>query len=319
LANRVTISTFGLALPEVPLDRTPRQAVDAMIDFWKGKLDRVLPDEPDVIVLPEVCDIPRNWSQEKLRDFLAARGAKAQEFFSGVARDHNCYITYAAVRQVSDGTWRNSTILLDRRGGVAGVYDKNHVTIQEYEEWGVRGGKDAGIFECDFGRVACAICFDIYFDDIRRKIAAARPDLILFSSMVHGGLLQAQWAYACRAHFVAALHANRPSAIIAPTGEVLAKTTFYFDCVTATVNLDCELFHVDYNRPKLEAARAKYGRKLALRDPGLLNVILLSSEAEEFTVQDVASEFDLEPLDDYLNRSSAYAHEHNGAHEQREA
>ena len=306
MANRVTISTFGLTLPEVPLDRTPRQAVAQMMDFWKGKLDGVLPDQPDVIVLPEVCDIPRNWRQEKLKEFLAARGTSAQEFFSGVARDHHCYITYAAARQVPDGTWRNSTTLLDRRGGVAGVYDKNHVTINEYEDWGVRCGKEAGIFECDFGRVACAICFDIYFDDIRQKIAAARPDLILFSSMVHGGLLQAQWAHSCRAHFVAALHANRPSAIISPTGEILAKTTLYFDYVTATVNLDCRLFHVDGNRPKLEAARAKYGRKLTVRDPSLLNVILLSSEAEEFTVEDVAREFDIEPLDDYLNRSAAH-------------
>jgi len=268
MANRVTVSTFGLTLPDVALDRTPEHAVDAMIDFWKGKLDKVLPDRPDVIVLPEVCDMPRNWREKRPKEFLGARGAKMQEFFSGVARGHHCYVAYPAVRQVPDGSWRNSTILLDRRGDVAGVYDKNHVTVEEYEEWGVRGGKEVGVFECDFGRVACAICFDIYFDDIRQRIAAARPDLVIFCSMVHGGLLQAQWAYSCRAHFVAALHAGRPSAIISPTGEILAKTTYYFDHVTATVNLDCGLFHIDYNRPKLDAAKAKYGRKLTIHDPG---------------------------------------------------
>ena len=282
-----------------------------MINLWQEKLDKVLPDRPDVIVLPELCDVPPCWRQKKLKEYLAARGTRVQEFVAAVARENRCYIAYATARQVADGTWRNSTILLDRAGNVAGIYDKNHVVIDEYEEWGIQYGKDAAVIECDFGRVACAICFDLNFDDIRRKIASARPDLILFSSMYHGGLMQAYWAYSCRAHFVAALHINRPSAIIAPTGEIIAGTTNYFDYVTATVNLDCDLFHLDFNRPKLEAAKAKHGHKLTLHDPGLLGAVLLSSETDEFTVEDVAKEFELEMLDDYFNRSLAHRREHS--------
>jgi len=60
--------------------------------------------------------------------------------------------------------------------------------IEETTQDGVLCGKEAPVFECDFGRVACAICFDLNFDELRLKIAKARPDLILFCSMYHGGL-----------------------------------------------------------------------------------------------------------------------------------
>ena len=66
-------------------------------------------------------------------------------------------------------------------------------------------GKDAPVFECDFGRVAFAICFDLNFDELRLKYVKAKPDLIIFSSMYHGGLMQAYWAYSCRAYFVGAI------------------------------------------------------------------------------------------------------------------
>lgn len=308
MANRVMISTFSASPPAVPPDTAAEDVTAQMIEFWKGKLHKVLPERPDVILLPEVCDVPTGWPREKRRQYFEARGTQVQEFFAGVAQENHCYVAYSSDRQVPDGTWRNSTVLLDRTGGVAGTYNKNHVVIDEYEEWGVLYGKDAPPIECDFGRVSCAICFDLNFDEVRLKIAAARPDLILFSSMYHGGLMQGYWAYSCRAHFAAALH-GKPSAIIAPTGDVIATTTNYFDHVTAEVNLDCGLVHLDFNRPKLEAAKAKYGRKLTLHDPGFLAAVLLSSETDEFTVEDIAKEFELESLDDYFKRSLAHRHQ----------
>ena len=42
-----------------------------------------------------------------------------------MAREHRCYITYAAVREMADGSWRNSLQMLDRNGDIAGIYDKN--------------------------------------------------------------------------------------------------------------------------------------------------------------------------------------------------
>jgi len=315
MSRRIKISTFSTVPPVVPAGVSADQAVQRVIAHWQMQLNKVLPDRPDLILLPEMADIPTD-HRAQLEPFLEARGLLVQEFFASIARKHRCYIAYSSLRSDQTGARRNTMFVLDRTGSIAGSYDKRHVVIDEYEDWGVRygnGNEGDAIIECDFGRVGCAVCFDICFDEARQSIAAARPDLVLFSSMYHGGLMQAQWAFSCRAHFVAALHIMRPSAILLPTGEVLASTTNYFDHVTATVNLDCGLFHLDFNRPKMEAAKAKYGYKLSLHDPGYLGAVLLSSESDEFSISDIAREYELESLDHYLTRSLAHRNAHRSA------
>ena len=75
-----------------------------------------------------------------------------------IAKENNCYIAYSAMREVPDGSLRNSTQLIDRNGNIAGIYNKNHPTIRDTEINGTLYGKDADLIECDFGTVACAIC-----------------------------------------------------------------------------------------------------------------------------------------------------------------
>lgn len=307
MANRVTISTFSAPPPALPQNTPPDKTLAEMTKFWQAQIDKVLPDRPDLIVLPEVCDQPAGWTPELCRQYYDARGDRLQEFFAGVAKKNSCYITCSAVRAMPDGTGRNSIVLLDRSGNVAGVYHKNHVTIGENEDHHLLYGKDAPIMECDFGRVACAICFDLNFDELRLKYVAAKPDLVIFSSMYHGGLMQAYWAYSCRAHFVASVY-DKPSAILAPTGETLATTTNYFAYVTATVNLDCGLFHLDGHWEKLDAIKAKYRRKVTVHDPGFLAPVLVTSETDELTVDDLIREFEMEPLGDYFARALAHRH-----------
>lgn len=310
MSRRITIATFSTVPPAPPAGASLDDAVQGVIDHWRRKIAKVLPDKPDLILLPEVADMPTGQHTVDLDGYIAARGERVCDFFAGIAREHRCYIAYTSWRPDEHGIRRNTLLMLGRDGRLAGRYHKRHVVIDEYTDCGVHYGDGEAIIECDFGRVACAICFDIYFEDARRRAADARPDLILFPSMVHGGLMQAHWAYSCRAHFVAALHIMRPSAILAPTGEIIASTSNYFDYVTVRVNLDCAMFHLDGNRPKLEAARAKYGNKLTLHDPGYLGAVLLTCEADDFTVHDVAREFKLECFDDYLNRSLEHRKTH---------
>jgi predicted amidohydrolase len=272
-----------------------------MIDYWRGKLDRVLPDRPDLIVVPECCDRCANHSVEQAHDYYRARGDQVRDMFARAARQHRCYIAYAAVRGMADGTWRNSIQLLDRHGEVAGVYDKNHPTIDEMEG-GIRPGSEAPIIECDFGRVACAICFDLNFDELRTQYVERRPDLILFASMYHGGLMQPYWAYSCRAYLVSAV-ARLPSQVIDPLGRVVASTTNYLDFVTTTANLDCCLVHLDYHWEKLEALKRAYGADVSILDPGLLGSVLVTSETSGRAVTEMLAEFEIEPLDGYFARA----------------
>ena len=301
----VTIATIGAGPVSVSNNLAPDQVVQRVIDHWRGRFAQVLPDRPDLIVVPECCDRPSGLTAEKLEEYYRVRHNRVREFFARVARENHCYMVYSAYRWDEKGRKRNSSLLIDREGHVVGVYNKNHPTIGEIEA-GIVPGKEAPVFETDFGRVGMAICFDLNFDELRLRYKRARPDLIIFSSMYHGGLMQAYWAYSCRSHFVGAISGrSTPSQIYNPLGELVASTTNYFDFAVARVNLDCALAHLDYNWSKLRAMKEKYGPKVKITDPGRLGSVLIASEHQTIDVQTMIDEFQIERLDDYFARSLA--------------
>lgn len=310
MANRVTISTIGTPPPQSTLGQTGQQAVEAMAAFWEDRMQQVWPDRPDLVVVPEFCDRFHDYSPEQMMEFCSVRGDQILERFQEQARRHNCYLTYPSMRDHGDGTFRNSLTMIGRDGEIAGIYDKNYIVIDETKWWKILSGTDSPLIECDFGTVGAAICFDLNFDELRLRYKAAKPDLIVFSSMYHGGLMQSYWAYSCRAHFVSALGSRGlRSGMISPTGQTLASTTVYKDHVTATVNLDCCMAHLDENWEKLPALKARYGREVTIADPDLLGSVLITSESQERTALEMAREFEIELLDDYMARSSAHRDE----------
>lgn len=195
----------------------------------------------------------------------------------------------------------NSVIIIDRDGSVAGIYDKNFPTIGEMEG-GTLAGIAAPILDLDFGSVAVAICFDLNFDELREKYVAANPDIILFSSMYHGGFVQKNWAYTCRAFFIGSIYRGTPSEIRNPLGEVVATSTNYYDFAVAKINLDNKLVHLDYNRSRLKALKEKYGTSVTISDPGKLGAVLVTSENENVKIKQMIEEFNIELLDDYFKR-----------------
>jgi hypothetical protein len=145
---------------------------------------------------------------------------------------------------------------------------------------------------------------------LREKYAEARPDLILFSSMYHGGMMQPYWAYSCRSHFVGAVAGRAtPSQIRNPLGEVLVSNTNYFDYAVAKINLDCELVHLDENWDRLRAMNEKYGANVTISDPGLLGCVLIASEHPDISIDAMIDEFEIERLDHYFDRSLNYRHQ----------
>jgi hypothetical protein len=295
----VTVATIGNTPNSIKSDNK-QEIVDHVISFWDRELKQVLSDKPDLIVLPEFCDLSGEGEE-----YLKVRKNQVLDFFASVAKSNKCYIVYGTQRKDKDGEWRNSCIVIDRNGVIAGIYDKNFPTIGEMES-GIRASNEAKLIECDFGRVAIAICFDLNFDELRLRYAKEKPDLIIFSSMYHGGNVQSTWAYTCRAYFVGAVYKGNPSEIRNPMGDVIASNTNYFDYAIARINLDCKLVHLDYNWSRLTALKNKYGTTVKISDPGKLASVLITSENSKVTSEEMVREFEIEMLDDYLDRAREF-------------
>ncbi len=304
--NNVKIATIGAVNPQFAKETPPQEMVDGMINFWKNQLAQVLPDQPDLIVLPEACDRPKGLDQKSQFAYFAVRKNQVQDYFSAVAKANHCYIAFGTKRQVSDGSWRNSLVIIGRNGSVAGIYDKNFPTIGEMQA-GIKAGNKAPVIQLDFGTVGGIICFDLNFEELLKKYQKSQPDILLFSSMYHGGLVQDYWAYTCRSFFVSALGFRKsPSEIRNPLGGVVAQTTNYFNFVVTTVNLDSRLVHLDYNWEKLSALKKKYGDRVTIYDPGEVGAVMISSEDDNISADEMIKEFDIELLDDYFTRSTDF-------------
>jgi hypothetical protein len=317
-SNRVTIATIGGGGGMIIAgdNREPQNLVDQIIAFWKGELNKVLPNHPDLILLTEACDRPGGLSTEEQFNYYKIRKNQVLDYFATVAKANHCYIAFGMKRE-ENGTWWNSCILINREGKTAGIYNKNFPTIDEMEQ-GIRAGSETTVFQCDFGRVGCAICFDLNFDELREKYEILKPDIILFPSMYHGGLEQSKWAYSCRSFFVCSLgFTNAPSEIRNPLGEVVASSTNYFNYAVATINIDRKLVHLDYNWEKLVELKKKYGDKVVITDPGKLGVVMITSEDNKISAGDMIKEFNIEEVDDYFSRVRTHRNKQlslNGSH-----
>lgn len=303
-SNYVKVATIG-GRPSFSYDQAKgnQYYVDQLIAFWNREIDQVLPDKPDLILLPELCDVPFGLRAAGWREYLKVRGNQIMDQLALIAKTNRCYIAYGTLRLDEKGRLRNSGLLLDRNGKTAGIYNKHFPTIGEIDD-GIIPGDETPVMQCDFGTVAFAICFDLNFEELLQEYKSKKPDIILFPSNYHGAVMQNLWAYKCQSFFMGSINGGgTPSEIRNPLGDVVASSTNYFDYAVTTINLDSRVVHLDNHWGKLRDMKKKYGREVTILDPGRLAPVLISSESPQRTADMLLKEFNFEPLDSYFDRS----------------
>jgi hypothetical protein len=85
----------------------------------------------------------------------------------------------------------------------------------------------------------------------------------------------------------------------------------------AEVNADREVFHLDFNLQQFPAIRDKYGPDVEIEVHQPEGLFLLASRRAGLSVEDVAKEFKLETLRDYLARSATVRDQHLRGHPKR--
>jgi N-carbamoylputrescine amidase len=130
-----------------------------------------------LIVLPELCNTGYVFASRN-EAFDAAEtvpGGPSCEAWQAAAREHG--ITLIAGITERDGTHLYNSAVIVGAKDYLGTYRKNHLWGDEnlYFEPGNLG---VPVFEIPAGRVACAICYDLWFPEIYRLAALAGADLL---------------------------------------------------------------------------------------------------------------------------------------------
>lgn len=214
----------------------------------------------------------------------------------------------------------NSVPIVDRTGKLAMVYRKNFPTTGEMEH-GVSPGWEVPVAVCDGIRVGAAVCFDLNYSEVAEQLERQRTQVVFWPTMFWGGKLLEHWTL--RYGFAMAAAFGVESAIVDMSGSFLARQgqdTWQVrggrlsPWAVADINVERELFHLDFNQNKFVAMRKKYGAdiRLEIRQPEAY--FLLSSEREGLTIDSLIAEFELEPLRGYLARSARMRDEHLRGH-----
>ena len=248
MSRKVKIVTFSFNPASLKNKPQMQSVVDYEIEWLNKHIQPVLIEKPDLIVMPEICDLPMDIVQGESLAYYEERGDRVLQYMQGIAKENHCYVAHSAWRKAKDGYGRNSVQMIDRYGNLIGCYDKNYLCPPvEMEEYNCRCGKEGAIFECDFGRVGAILCFDLNFKEIRDKYKALQPDLMLFSSHFGGGLMKNFFAFETRSYFVSSCAYDCPAEIINPLGETIRKTTNHYHYIVETLDLDYAIVHLDQN------------------------------------------------------------------------
>lgn len=263
-------------------------------------LEQALWDKPDLVLLPETFTAlgmsERNWfnTAEPLDGETVAR-------LSDIARRHRAYIACPILLKHRSAIY-NTIILLDRDGEVVGRYDKMFPTLGELS-LGITPGAEATVLETDFGRVGFAICFDLNFREVADDLHAKGAELVCFSSMYPGGMQIQHWAMDYRWWLLSAIGSPQ-GMLVDPLGRIRKRAQpGYQPIVSADVNLDCLVAHLDYNHEKLLQVKQTYGREVEVDILREETRFLLTCHRVDTTAKEIAQQYDLLLWDDYFRRA----------------
>jgi predicted amidohydrolase len=282
------------------------QKMKRAMNLWEDYIDTSALDKPDLILLPEIFlqNTAHSSSKEEKADKsdLLPEGGEITQFLSRKSKEHKTYIFASYWRKDEKGRGRyNSAILFDREGKVSGVYDKTFPTIGEMED-GTLPGKEAKIFQTDFGRIGAIICFDLNFHELLADYKNKGVELLCMLSIFRGGFMVPSSALRYQI-FIATSTPGENSIIVDPLGRILAESSAYGRIIFAKINLDSQIAHIDYNQQRVADMKKKYQEYVKIEVASPEAVYFISSIHPEISVQDMIKEFEVETLDEYLDRA----------------
>jgi predicted amidohydrolase len=287
----------GRPVRAVSIGFKPDPGLEQIVDL----IDREGARGADIIALPETCRGQNDQSPEAINGPTVSTMAR-------LAAKHQTYIVCPIDRKFGERRL-NSAVLLDRRGEVAGIYDKIYPYGEEFKKHpGVHPGEAVTVVQTDFGRVGLAICFDVNWAPLWQRLSDFGAELVIWPSAYSAGrslqaraidfnyyIMSATWTPDCLVYDI--------------DGEQLLyehnNTSGDANVARFTFDLDRCLFHQDYNLPAKLAKLLEEHREDVEREKWLPmeGWFILRAKRPGVSARELARKYGLEERRPYINRS----------------
>jgi predicted amidohydrolase len=311
-------STVRAAEPSSPSEGSPRPGREVWIasltlDGIEGssreatlrnvldRMDQVASGRPDLICLPECFPgyykpTPTSAQQGEPLDGPTITAIAA------FSRQQRCYVV-APITLERGGKLFNTAVLVGRDGKVVGTYDKIHPTEGELKA-GITPGRDAPVFETDFGRLGIQICFDVEWPDGWQRLRDKGAELVVWPSAYPGGFPIRARAWMHR-YLIVTSPWTAPAALIDVDGDTLAQSGRWQPWISTPICLDRALFDTDFHVQKVRKLARAHARDVSIRWCHHEDAFVLENRIPGRTLSDLAAEFGLVTMDAYLARVKA--------------
>jgi len=223
-----------------------------------------------------------------------------------LAEKHRTYIVAPIDRK--DGDRRlNSAVVLDRRGRIAGVYDKMYPFWVEEFPRHVQPGQNVTVISTDFGRLGIAICFDVNWAPLWQRLSDFGAEIVIWPSAYSAGRTLQARAIDYSYYIMSATHT--PDCLVYDIdGEQLLHEKGNlgdFNISRFTFDLDRCVFHQDLNRPgKIGRLLKEHGEDVAEEKwLPLEGCFVLKAKRPGVSARALAKQYGMEERRPYLNRS----------------
>jgi predicted amidohydrolase len=161
----------------------------------------------DLLLLPENCLVIG--TNAEMRAGAVTLDGPEITALRKAAADAGTVVILGGVKHVrSDGSVRNTAVVIDANGGLVGGYDKVHlfdaqVGGRTYAASQVETAGDHGVIvELNGVRIGLTICFDVRFPELHRRLALAGAEVLLVPAAFVVATGRAHWEVLLRARAI---------------------------------------------------------------------------------------------------------------------